>query len=294
MTIHCMLQGGLGNQLFQYACAKMLQIELKSDEKIRIYRGAYKNDELRDFSLSNLKLIDNIKIEEDYFPQYIDEYHNLKFRILRKVLNNKILFSVYRRKNAYFWFDSAYQKIDIYDKNRDVYISGYWQSPDYFKNIRKILIEEIKPLKISAELDLFYYDKINDSEKSVCIHIRRGDFVKLKKHFVCTPKYYHDSIKIIQEKVINARFFVFSDDMSWVKDNIILPENTIYVEGVSNDCIEMYLMSLCENFIISNSSFSWWAQYLSDAKIIIAPERWYSTNEQCELYSDKWLIVNTI
>lgn len=99
------------------------------------------------------------------------------------------------------------------------------------------------------------------------------------------------------ETVINPKFFVFSDDIQWVNENIELPENTVYVDfNKGNDSWQdMFIMSRCKNNIICNSTFSWWAAWLNENenKMVICPAQWMSKPSLYDkLIVDSWVCVN--
>ena len=113
-------------------------------------------------------------------------------------------------------------------------------------------------------------------------------------HNVCTIDYYKRAIEIIKEKVENPTFYVFSDDKDWVIENFDL-DDAVYVTECRYDYIEQNIMSNCKHFILSNSTFSWWAQYLSDnkEKIVVAPEKWLNNidNSDIGIYQDGWILA---
>ena len=143
------------------------------------------------------------------------------------------------------------------------------------------------------------YNDIKKSE-SVCITIRRWDFLDKsnKSHFyVCTPEYFYRWIKIIQNKIPNAKFFVFSDDIQFCKNDMKFPKWTKF--ECWNDPIreKLRLMYSCKHFIISNSTFSWRAQYLSrsNKKLVVAPSRWCNDDfytASWELYDKSWILID--
>lgn len=106
------------------------------------------------------------------------------------------------------------------------------------------------------------------NSNSVGVHIRRGDYMTKQNLVIfgniCTQKYYHDAIRIITEKVNDAVFYVFSDDISWVQTHLDIP-NAVYVNWNTGESsiYDMYLMSSCKYNIIANSTFSYWAARLN-------------------------------
>jgi len=137
-------------------------------------------------------------------------------------------------------------------------------------------------------------DEMQQTE-SCCVHIRRGDYMKNKVFGVCTHKYYQRAIQSMKRQNPNVRFYVFSDDIDSVKKEFatILGNDTIYVPSEYTDQESLYLGSRCKHYIISNSTFSWWMQYLSDNhdKIVIAPSRWYNDERECHIYQPNWELI---
>ena len=121
------------------------------------------------------------------------------------------------------------------------------------------------------------------SSDAVAIHVRRGDYISNQNttefHGICSLDYYHKAIDEIISKVNDPHFFVFSDDPEWTQENLKIDAPTTYVAHNSSDknYEDLRLMSLCNHFIIANSSFSWWGAWLSrnESKIVIAPSRWF-------------------
>lgn len=133
---------------------------------------------------------------------------------------------------------------------------------------------------------------------SVSLHIRRGDYITSKItnkfHGTCCLGYYKKAMKLINKKVKNPKYFVFSDDIYWVKKNLEI-KNAFYVDDNVGDksYIDMQLMSMCKHNIIANSSFSWWAAWLNNNpnKIVIAPKKWFNDPgmDTTDLISEEWI-----
>jgi hypothetical protein len=258
--------GGLGNQMFQYAYAKALSLDgykVKLDlSKIKKYKlhGGYQ--------------LDKYKID----------------------LNTANPFSILLGKIGLK--KSKKEKNLIFDKNLkslkgNEYIKGYFQTEKYFKKIRNTLLTEfVINQKISSETDKIA-KKIKLLENSCSLHIRRGDYISDKKansiHGTCNLDYYNRSIEMMKSKYLNLSFFVFSDDISWTKENLII-ENALYINNKSIPHEDIYLMSLCKHNIIANSSFSWWGAWLNnnDYKTVIAPKKWFVDKEN-EVACENWI-----
>jgi hypothetical protein len=115
-------------------------------------------------------------------------------------------------------------------------------------------------------------------ENSVSVHIRRGDYVGHSSlGGMITDLYYARAVKEISNKKEHCKFFIFSDDIEWVKENMNFPESTQYVSSPDMENYEeLAIMSLAKHNIIANSSFSWWGAWLNSNpdKIVICPARW--------------------
>ena len=134
---------------------------------------------------------------------------------------------------------------------------------------------------------------------SVCVHIRRGDYLDPRWSYlnVCTENYYIKAIEYVKEKIDCPIFYIFSnthEDVLWIKKNYNLAGiNVKFVDLNNPDYEELRLMYHCKNFIISNSTFSWWAQYLcqNDSKMVVAPSQWNNQANSENIYMDNWHII---
>jgi len=139
-----------------------------------------------------------------------------------------------------------------------------------------------------------------ESCESVCVHVRRGDYVKLKWNEACSYGYYERAIKFMKEKLTSPLFYFFSnthDDIEWIKSNWEFQDANIkYVDLSNPDYEELRLMYSCKNFIIANSSFSWWGAYLAGNKdkIVCAPSKWLFEipTEKSNIIPPNWNIIN--
>ena len=278
------LNGGLGNQLFEYACARNLQ--LRYNDKMRLDIEGFKRSP-RHYSLKNFILSDDVSV----LPE-----KDSKSLVLLQVIskwNRNLAFSLGPLFGAYIWKSSNYKPLNIKDtKGRTLYLYGYWQSESYFKEHKDTIIKE---LKVKTPIPAVCNELLKEIEKpnSVCVHIRRGDYVDCG-FLHCDEAYYNKGLDYIHEKLGDCNAIIFSDDIAWVKANIKFDVPATYVELDIPDYETLRMMYLCKHFVISNSSFSWWAQYLSDNpnKIIIAPEYWLPENkENKSMYLDNWIIL---
>jgi len=268
------LIGGLGNQLFQYAFARSLAISNNYDFKIDI--SEFEHYKLHNYSLNHFNIIENIATESD-----IEKYNFKIYKWVNRIhlLDNIIPLNkrsiVYERKP--FEYDEK-----LLNVSNDTYIIGYFQNEKYFKNIRNVLINDFKIKNDIYGENGMIADKIKRSN-SVSIHIRRGDYINNENtnniHGTCNLNYYKKSMDMINKKISNPTYFVFSDDIKWAKSNIVTAKDLFFIDNnnASTNYEDLRLMSLCKINIIANSTFSWWSAWLNNNpnKLVIAPKRWF-------------------
>lgn len=302
--INCIFGGGLGNQMFQYAFLfSQLRNSNRKDKRINAIMHRNPNEDLRNFSLHYFQhsLRFNVLDENDIGIRY-KMYICRRKSILKlcKILGRNDSFIVrYMKKYGIVYSPSIYGYYEDLSVSDNCYIEGAFQNWRYFEQYSDELREEFSvackvPLKEEAMLQLI------NSCNAVCVHIRRGDYTN--SHYskilsVCNEKYYKDGIALIQKKVENPVFFVFTNshaDHIWIKEHYQLEGEVHYVDLDNPDYEELRLMSSCKHFIIANSTFSWWAQYLSSnkEKIVVAPSVWYrGSNAADGIYMPSWNLI---
>lgn len=160
-------------------------------------------------------------------------------------------------------------------------------------------MEEFTPKVPLLEKNKTLYEKIVNTN-SVCISIRRGDIVEKKElasqMYVCNKLYFNKALNYLKKLDINFQYIVFSDDIEWVKENMKFPDGTLFEDGTDPVWEKLRLMYSCKHFIISNSTFSWWAQYLSknENKIVISPSKWAVNfgDEYLDLINDNFIKID--
>lgn len=291
------LAGGLGNQMFQYAAGRYLsekhQTALKLDLVFLLDRTPRMNFIYRDYALN----LFNAKVD---FASNDEVVHFGRLRRLgrlvygvRSKLNPNL--PVYVRETPYH-FDPTFFSIP-----NQAYIEGYWQSEDYFKPIEHLIRKEFT---FRDDFDAHGREMAGRIAQvnGVCMNVRRGDFVSnpvaAQHHGVCDTDYFMRAAGVIAERVEDPHFFVFSDDVDWCRDNICLKcPLTIVDHEYAGRKFGQYLqlMIMCKHFIISNSSYAWWAAWLSECpdKVVIAPCRWYRNPrmDTSHLIPHTWLRV---
>ena len=257
--------GGMGNQMFQYAFGKMISLkynkELILDLSFLLNKNQGPGFTYRDYDLDifklNVKTVDSFDLDDSFIM--LEEPNDHPF---------------------------IPDFIDLYKyipRDKNFYISGFFQKHEYIKNIREQLLEGFKLNYSFTDSADKLLKNIQDSD-SVCVNIRRTDYVTNKNssefHGVYGAEYIDKAVEHLTKTVRNPKFFIFSDDMDWCKDNLKFDYEFIFVDhdykGVKFGQY-LYLMSACKNFIIPNSTFAWWAAWLNDnkEKNVITPKRWF-------------------
>lgn len=278
--------GGLGNQMFQYAFSRAVKdkfgCEILFDYSF--FEDVKSCDFVanRDYEL-NLFTLNCPEVAEDDLAKIKEPkgFLQKKFPFLFGV-NYK------REKNAW-----------VYDKNMlkpyFVCYEGYFQNEKYFKHLRD---ELIKDFTLQAPLDDANRNILNEIKKtnSVSLHIRRGDYVTLngvnKTHGLCSMEYYKQAVAYIAKYVENPHFYLFSDDINWVLENLKLEyPYTIVDINQGKGYFDLELMKNCKNNITANSSFSWWGAWLNQnpEKIVVAPKAWTAKKIKCDIVPSEWV-----
>jgi hypothetical protein len=263
------ISGGLGNQLFQYAAAKALALHHNVELKLDI--SHFEEKSLRKFELDNFNCQPSIATAEELLPF---RKKSIIYRAAQKLL------PPHKRKPFKQPGFEYYPR--FLEAPSNTYLKGNWQSEKYFMNIQDVLRSEfvVSP-KLVAHLKNKSIEMEN--EHSVSVHIRRGDYLNpstLKYHGVLPVEYYKNAIAKIQSSGKDYKFYFFSDDIEWTKNNLVydFPHEHISNVITKNHFEDFYLMSSCRNNIIANSSFSWWCARLNPnpEKIVVAPKKWFN------------------
>jgi hypothetical protein len=191
---------------------------------------------------------------------------------------DKVLNKLIGRKKNYLLEGPQQFHAHVYNATDNVFLDGYWQSPKYFQSIDDVIRKEFIVKEPMTPLAQELLDEISNTN-SVCVNVRRGDFVINPSHDTVTSEYYPTAEKIILQKNENVHFYVFSDEVEWCQKNLKFSAPTTFVtHAFAGKKFQDYLrlMSGCKNFIIPNSSFAWWAAYLNNNrnKIVVAPKKW--------------------
>jgi hypothetical protein len=247
--IGCELIGGLGNMMFQIATME----SMGKDHGLQVcYMNV--NSHLQDMSAHERT--------KTYNPlEYLNIFENFHW-------NDKI------SHNLTTFIEVPFAYVPLTPKDGECY-RGYFQSEKYFVHNRDFILNLFKYSNTLNE----QINKYSISDNSCSIHVRRGDYLRYKNvHFVQKIDYF----KKAAEKINANKYFIFSDDIDWCKENftsnIYFQDKDLQFIENEKDYVELFLMSKCTYNIVSNSSFSWWGAWLNQNpnKIVIAPKHWWA------------------
>jgi len=269
------LQGGLGNQMFQYAFGKALSLQIKQalflDNSMLNYNAHATHRTTRRYELSLFPDL-HAKLLPGFYKRIIGSGSALALKINRKF---PIISKIRQVENE--WVTVLHNELTAIS-----IFEGYFQSEKYFLSFSDQIRAGFRFPELDKRNNLIKEQMLDSN--ALAIHIRRGDYCSdpaaFQYHGMPALDYYTKAIGIIKESQPETRIFVFTDDVSWAKSNLLpsYPE-AIIVEGNAgpDSWKDMALMTYARHHIISNSSFSWWGAWLAgDRGIKIAPGRWFN------------------
>lgn len=289
------MTGGLGNQMFQYALYLKLKAqgkEVKFDDK-----AEYKMENARPILLWAFGIEYPVASKEE-IDEITDGNMGIIHRIRRKISG--------RRSMEYHENDCNFDQ-QVLSKD-PAYLTGYFQSEKYFagveEQVRKTFCFTDKiwqGLSREALEKIKTYERQIENQMAVSVHIRRGDYLENDEKYggICTDEYYGKAIEVMQQKLTDAVFFVFSNEPEWVKKWIARhyekENNFVVIEGTTEATgyLDLFLMSRCKHHIIANSSFSWWGAWLNPdkEKMVIAPDKWINHKDMRDIYTKEMIKI---
>ena len=282
MNIIVQLQGGLGNQLFQYATARALANHYGATLELDTawFAANYPDVTKRDVGVTHLQIEAEIVCQSPL---------RIRPRRLKRIIQEWLPATYYiLAETSPYIFSRKITKLSHRSK-QNLYLLGYWQSYKYFSNIREELVKQIKPKAPLTEVYQNFLSLIK-SNTSGMVHIRRGDYVHLpaasKVHGFLGLDYYSQGMTIFLEQNSTIQFFVFSDDITWARNHLPFQERITFIEvapELESATQELFLMSQCQFHLIANSSMSWWGAWLAHKEgsldKVICPARWTNDHD---------------
>lgn len=256
------LMGGLGNQMFQIAHA--------------LCQG-WKNNVESEFIPVSYTPMSQARQTKNYVNNI---FRNIKF--VNKIVKKQTL-------TEWSWNESNINP----NFNSTIEFNGYYQSSKNFLGYDKDIRDVFKPTEEFKKQIYETYPELKN-KKTTSIHIRRGDYLTISNVLPTIDiSYIHHCMDVFKDSEI---FFIFSDDKKWVKENI-KKDNIIIVEGLE-DYEDLWMMSLCDNNILSNSSFSWWGSFLNNKNPkVLVPSLWFGPNGPQpfnNIYEPSWEKVSVV
>lgn len=298
--INLILGGGLGNQMFQYAFARTISIE--TNEKITINTALIDKTNIN-FDLKDMNILEDISVESDIdkFQQFKKNIYFKGHKFLKHIYSSKTLYKRNIKKGIYTNFHGSFKFYNIPKfLGEEKTIHGGFQSVKFFEKHQDIIKNELKLKNDPDESNKKMIEQIS-SCNSVCVHIRRGDYLNPEFKDIlgfCTEKYYQNAIEKMNTLVEEPVYYVFSNnekELNFIKDNYNLKGNIIYVNQKNSGQEDLRLMYSCKHFIIANSSLSWWGQFLGEYKnkVVIAPNKWDKEKniDDKDIYMSHWIKV---
>lgn len=278
--IYLSIMGGIGDQIFQLSFANYLKKRINCEAYLDIsYYDTKLNYNKFKFRLKNLAIKNNFKLTDNIskinykYLSYLRIFNILKLDIIIPSIY-QLFFKIKIKNFIYeYWKEKRSFKVD-----KNSYYFGYWHDLKYIKplikNINKHLIN---PNNNKIKIKKFIKNKINN--KTVCVHIRGGDFEKLSSHNLLDQRYYDAAINFYKKKINNPNFHIFTNDIRFSK-KILSKYNKDnkfkYIKGLDfSDIEEFCLFTKYKYSIIANSTFSLISTYLSSTRnISLAPKIW--------------------
>jgi hypothetical protein len=202
-------------------------------------------------------------------------------------------------------FTNGYYPFSYKNHFKNKLLIGFFESEKYFKSIREKLKTEFSVKGFENNLKLMSIVNEIDSEKSICVGVRRGDFISDQNRSycdVCEPVYYENGVKIIRDSDLQKdwKIYVFTDDVAWAHENLNLGDGVTYITSSVNGDIKpwemLQMMTYFKYYVISNSSFFWWGQYLSKAEepVVVAPDVWRNWDKELyrDIYMENWICIS--
>lgn len=287
------LQGGLGNQMFQYAAARGLINEREQVGLDTSFLLTHSTDTehftAREFELGIFR---NLSV--------YNAPSNAMSLFKSQTVYYKLLRTFQKRKPVYIQqLDTNYITLPN-SSQYQLYLDGYFQSAKYFEHIREQLLNEFQFPGTDDENNALKAG-INNGN-AVSIHIRRGDYARSgvieAVHGLLPLSYYMQALAWLNAKYDQLSYYVFSDDISWAKENLNLEHAHFIGHNTGRDSWkDMALMTQCTHHIIANSSFSWWGAWLSQNNgAVLAPAQWFNAQhvkfDIHDYVPDQWTIID--
>jgi hypothetical protein len=272
------IMGGLASQMHKYGIGRSLADQHKCDFLLDLtwFEKQNAEDTTRDFLLDKFNTRFLVASSATINELKTGEIKRKISSIVRKFgfKDGLIKKSHYIRSNT---------SINVFNVIPSAYIEGEWFGGQMINEYRDNLLNDFSLRNELSQPASLVLNNIRESE-SVAIHVRRGDLVSNSKaasfHCLTNAEYYKSAIDYVKKKLANPRFFVFSDDIEWAKENLAeFLENPLFVhENMPHE--DIHLIKSCHHQIIANSGFGWFGAWLNSNqnKTLVAPKAWVNNS----------------
>lgn len=300
--IYIFLKGRMGNQLFIYAFGRRIQKQIGGNTELiiddsEVIQRNWENS-LLNFNLPNVRYVHNRRelfsftwIAKFILMKVAERFCNFRSSYTEKFKREKRIkpmlefFGILKCENGFLEFN-------IRHSIKTFLINGYFQSERYFDSIK----EEIQETFLMKNVLQYPNIDLLKASNSICVSVRLGDYVGNSLYEICGEKYWKEAISYILEEIPEPVFFVCSDNIEYVKNNLIDSKKyrVVFQDITQPVHSSLAAMAHCKHFIIANSSFSWWAQYLSvyKDKIVVAPNQWMLVDMPIDIYQEHWHLID--
>lgn len=306
--IYVVMRGRIGNQLFIYAFARSIQKKVggkivMDDSDIL----AKKWDNSLDFyNLQGVSFVHSKIAMLEYFSvcqELLYFWYRFTCKVMHFIYQNKMYRHIEKFEDKHrkmlnarglILCQNGYKSYLISD-NRCIVLDGFFQSKKYFQSFAGEIKKTILQGNQNEYIRNYPGRREIQNRNSVCVSIKVEHNVGSNIYAVCDKSYWEKAIQYMVDMVENPLFFICSDNVEYVKKNLIdsLKYDVIFQDRSFPVQASLEVMSYCKHFIIGNTSFGWWAQYLSynEDKIVCVPSKWVLVDMPVDIYQEGWHLI---
>ena len=281
MLVIVKLMGGLGNQLFQYAMGRRLALQRQATLRLDLSFLGDTSDNihtLRSYELGLFPGLGAAPLSADETYQ-LERTTHLPYRLYNKARHSLGLVPAFQYVGEGEYFTPNSSVVAGGPPAHLLHLDGYWQNERYFADIASTLRQELAFAPLADVRNQAVAKQMQRSPRpTVSLHVRRGDYAQFTAFGMCSVAYYERALAYMHQHLADPIFFVFSDDIAWVRENLRLPSGTEFIDWNQGPAShhDIHLMSLCQHHVIANSSFSWWGAWLNPKpdKLVVSPKHW--------------------